>query len=64
MFLIVPAFETSPSAPASQRDLRSAEPTMPVSVQGASRMALLAAKFLLAMAFVVGLVSTIAAAGI
>ena len=64
MFLIVPAFETSPSAPASQRGLRSAEPTMPVSVQSASRMALLAAKFLLAMAFVVGLVSTIAAAGI
>lgn len=61
MFLIVPAFETASAASVSQRDVRSAAPTMPVSVQGASRLALLAAKLLLAMAFIVGLVSTIAA---
>jgi hypothetical protein len=60
MFLIVPPFETAPLASVS-RDFRSAEPTMPVSVKGASRFALLAAKALLAVAFLVGLVSTIAA---
>jgi hypothetical protein len=61
MFLIVPAFETSSATPVPRRDLRSDEPTLPVSVQGASQLALLAAKFLLAAAFLVGLVSTIAA---
>jgi hypothetical protein len=61
MFLIVPAFETASAASVSQRDVRSAAPTMPVSVQGASKLALAAAKLLLAMAFIVGLVSTIAA---
>ena len=60
MFLIVPAtFGTSASA--LHRQLDPEQPSMPVSVQGASRMALLAAKLLLAMAFVIGLVSTIAA---
>jgi hypothetical protein len=60
MFLIVPAtFGTSASA--LHRHLPPEQPAMPVSVQGASRMALLAAKLLLAMAFVIGLVSTIAA---
>jgi hypothetical protein len=63
MFLIVPAtFGTSASA--LHRHLGSEQPTMPSSVEGASKLALLAAKFLLATAFVVGLVSTIAAAGV
>ena len=64
MFPIVMAYETSPFGPASRRDLRPVEPTMPVSVEGASRMALFAAKVLLAVAFLVGLVSTIAASTI
>jgi hypothetical protein len=60
MFLIVPAtFGTSGSA--LHRHLVMEEPSLPRSVQGASRLALLAAKLLLATAFVVGLVSTIAA---
>jgi hypothetical protein len=60
MFLIVPAtFGTSASA--LHRHLGSEEPGLPTSVQGASKLALLAAKLLLATAFIVGLVSTIAA---
>jgi hypothetical protein len=60
MFLIVPAtFGTSASA--LHRHLAVEEPSLPRSVQGASRLALLAAKLLLATAFIVGLVSTIAA---
>ncbi|MEA2834088.1 MAG: hypothetical protein QOG66_2290 [Methylobacteriaceae bacterium] len=60
MFLIVPAtFGTSASA--LHRHLGSEEPSLPTSVEGASRLALLAAKLLLATAFIVGLVSTIAA---
>jgi hypothetical protein len=60
MFLIVPAtFGTSASA--LHRHLGSEEPSLPTSVQGASKLALLAAKLLLATAFIVGLVSTIAA---
>ena len=60
MFLIVPAtFGTSASAP--HRHLGSDEPSLPRSVEGASKLALLAAKFLLGTAFIVGLVSTIAA---
>jgi hypothetical protein len=59
MFLIVPAtFGTSASA--LHRHLGSEEPSLPSSVQ-ASKLALLAAKLLLATAFIVGLVSTIAA---
>jgi hypothetical protein len=62
MLLIVPAtFGTTPLASVPQRDLLSHEPSLPVSVQGASRLALTVAKLLLAMAFIVGLVSTIAA---
>jgi hypothetical protein len=62
MLLIVPAsFGTSPLASIPQRDVHSDELTLPVSVKGASRLALTAAKLLLAMAFIVGLVSTIAA---
>jgi hypothetical protein len=62
MLLIVPAtFGTTPLASVPQRDLLSDEPSLPVSVQGASRLALTVAKLLLAMAFIVGLVSTIAA---
>jgi hypothetical protein len=62
MLLIVPAtFGTSPLASVPQRNLPSDEITLPVSVTGASRLALTAAKLLLAMAFIVGLVSTIAA---
>jgi hypothetical protein len=60
MFLIVPAtFGTSTSA--LHRHLGSDEPSLPRSAEGASRLALLAAKLLLATAFIVGLVSTIAA---
>jgi hypothetical protein len=60
MFLIVPAtFGTSASA--LRRHLGSDEPSLPRSVEGVSRLALLAAKLLLATAFIVGLVSTIAA---
>ena len=60
MFLIVPAtFGTSASA--LHRHLGSEQPTLPRSVEGGSKLALLAAKFLLATAFLVGLVSTIAA---
>jgi hypothetical protein len=60
MFLIVPAtFGTSASA--LHRHLAVEEPSLPRSVQGASRLASLAAKLLLATAFIVGLVSTIAA---
>jgi hypothetical protein len=60
MFLIVPAtFGTSASA--LHRHLGSDEPSLPRSVQGASRLASVAAKLLLATAFIVGLVSTIAA---
>jgi|tagenome__1003787_1003787.scaffolds.fasta_scaffold17710291_1 hypothetical protein len=60
MFLIVPAtFGTSASA--LHRHLGSDEPSLPRSAEGASRLALLAAKLLLATAFVIGLVSTIAA---
>jgi hypothetical protein len=60
MFLIVPAtFGTSASA--LHRHLGAEVPTLPSSVQGASKLALLAAKLLLAAAFIVGLVSTIAA---
>ena len=60
MFLIVPA-TTGTSASALHRHLASDEPSLPRSVEGASKLALLAAKFLLATAFIVGLVSTIAA---
>jgi hypothetical protein len=60
MFLIVPAtFGTSASA--LHRHLGSEEPNLPRSAHGASQLAALAAKLLLATAFVVGLVSTIAA---
>jgi hypothetical protein len=60
MFLIVPAtFGTSASA--LHRHVAVEELSLPRSVEGASRLALLAAKLLLATAFVVGLVSTIAA---
>jgi hypothetical protein len=60
MFLIVPAtFGTSASA--LHRHFGSDEPTLPRSVEGTSKLALLAAKLLLATAFIVGLVSTIAA---
>ena len=60
MFLIVPAtFGTSASA--LHRHLGPDEPSLPRSIEGASRLARLAAKFLLATAFVVGLLSTIAA---
>jgi hypothetical protein len=62
MFLIVPAtFGTSASALHSRL---TEEASLPRSVQGASRLALAAAKLLLAIAFVVGLVSTIAASTI
>ena len=59
MFLIVPAtFGTSASA--LHRHLAE-EPSLPRSVEGASKLALLAAKALLAVAFLVGLASTILA---
>jgi hypothetical protein len=60
MFLIVPAtFGTSASA--LHRHVGPQEPGLPRSVEGASRLALLAAKALLAVAFLVGLASTILA---
>jgi hypothetical protein len=62
MFVIVPAnFGTAPSASVPQHNLLRAEPTLPKSVESASRLAVMAAKLLLATAFLVGLVSTIAA---
>lgn len=62
MFLIVPAnFGTAPSASVPQHNLLRAEPILPKSVEAASKLAVMAAKLLLAIAFLVGLVSTIAA---
>ena len=59
MFIVPATFGTSASA--LYRHLGPEEPSLPRSVEGASRLAVLAAKFLLATAFLVGLVSTIAA---
>ena len=60
MFLIVPAtFGTSASA--LHRHLAAEEVALPRSAQGASKLALFAAKALLAVAFLVGLASTILA---
>jgi hypothetical protein len=62
MLQIVPAtFGTSPLASVPQHNFLSAEPTLPAGAQGASRLASTIAKLLLATAFLVGLVSTIAA---
>lgn len=62
MLLIVPAtFGTTPIASIPKPDFFSAEPNMPRSVQGASKLTLMVAKLLLATAFLVGLASTIAA---
>ncbi|MBV8850235.1 MAG: hypothetical protein JOZ16_11700 [Methylobacteriaceae bacterium] len=60
MFLIVPVtFGTSASALHGHPGDEA--PTLPRSVEGASRVAVLAAKCLLAIAFLVGLASTILA---
>ena len=60
MFLIVPALGSSPLVTAAQGDLQAERLVVPASVPG-SRWTSLAAKMLLATAFLVGLASTIAA---